>query len=88
MAQTRSEVEQAIHAKIVALARILGNDARGLKTDQLIPQTGWIDSASLMELMLWFENEYDLEIPQEDLNLDNFGTIAAMTGYLGRAGKL
>jgi D-alanine--poly(phosphoribitol) ligase subunit 2 len=88
MAQTRSEVEQAIHAKIVTLARILGNDARGLKTDQLIPQTGWLDSASLMELMLWFENEYDLEIPQEDLNLDNFGTIAAMIGYLRRAGKL
>jgi D-alanine--poly(phosphoribitol) ligase subunit 2 len=88
MAQIRAEVEQAIHAQIVALARTLGNDARGLKRDQLIPHTGWLDSASLMELMLWFENEYDLEIPQEDLNLDNFGTVAAMTDYLARAGKL
>ena len=88
MAQTHTEVEKAIHAKIVELARVLGNDARSLKADQLIPQTGWLDSASLMELMLWFETQFNLEIPQEDLNLDNFGTIRAMADYLTRAGKL
>ena len=73
---------------MVELARSLGNDARALKPDQMIPQTGWLDSASLMELMFWYESEYDLEIPQEDLNLDNFGTIRAMVNYLERAGKL
>ena len=87
MAQTPQAVEQAIYAKVVELARALGKDARPLQPDQVIPQTGWLDSAGLMELMLWIEATYDLEIPQEDFTLDNFGTLYAMSGYLHKAGK-
>lgn len=87
MAQTPEAVEKAIHAKVVEVARALGKDARGLTPDQVIPQTGWLDSAALMELMLWLESTYDLEIPQEDFTLDNFGTIHSMASYLQKAGK-
>jgi D-alanine--poly(phosphoribitol) ligase subunit 2 len=85
--QTVEAIEKAIYAKVVELARTLGKDARALKPDQVIPQTGWLDSAGLMELMLWVESTYDLEIPQEDFTLDNFGTIQAIAGYLQKAGK-
>ncbi|MBV8808849.1 MAG: acyl carrier protein [Acidobacteriaceae bacterium] len=84
MNSTRPEVEKAIYAKIVELARPLGHDARSLRPDQQIPATGWLDSASLMELMLWYETTYGLDIPQQDLNLENFGTIHAMADYLER----
>ena len=87
MSQTPEAVEKAIHAKVVELARALGKDARSLKTDQVIPQTGLLDSAGLMELMLWIESTYDLEIPQEDFTLDNFGSIHAIVEYLQKAGK-
>lgn len=87
MPQTSEDLEKAIYAKVVELARTLGKDARALKPDQVIPQTGWLDSAALMELMLWIESTYDLEIPQEDFTLDNFGTIQAIVSYLQRSGK-
>lgn len=87
MSNTLEAIEKAIYAKVVELARALGKDARPLQPDQLIPQTGWLDSAALMELMLWIESTYDLEIPQEDFTLDNFGTIHAIVGYLERARK-
>jgi acyl carrier protein len=87
VSQTPEETEKAIYAKVVELARALGKDARSLKPDQVIPQTGWLDSAALMELMLWIESTYDLEIPQEDFTLDNFGTIYAINSYLQRSGK-
>ena len=77
--------QEMIHAKIVELASSLGNDARGLRFDEEIPSSGYLDSAALMELVLWFEAEFDLMIPQEDLTLENMGTIDAMAAYCGRA---
>jgi D-alanine--poly(phosphoribitol) ligase subunit 2 len=75
-----------IHAKIVELARQLGKDGSGLRFDEEIPATGLLDSAAIMELIVWFEDQFGLTIPQEDLTVANLGTIDAMAGYLGRAG--
>lgn len=89
MTDTRSSVEQAIESKIVELARAQGHsDARSLEPDTIIPETGWLDSAALMELIMWYESTFGVEIPQEDFNLDNFGTIQCMADYLERCGKL
>ena len=79
-----SSVESAIRAKIIEIAKSLGNNATNLRADQDIPASGLLDSAGLMELMFWFETEYDIEIPQEELTVANFGTIQAMEGYLDK----
>lgn len=78
-------VKSEIHAKFVDIAKHLGKDAKRLRTDELIPHTGLLDSAGLMELMMWFEATYDLEIDQADFTMDNFGSIDSMTAYLERA---
>ena len=75
-------MHKAIHAKIVELARQLGNDARGLRYDEEIPASGLLDSNALMELILWCENGFGLKIDQEQVTIDNFGTIDAMAAYL------
>lgn len=74
--------KSVIHAKIVELARELGNDARSLRNDQVIPDTGLLDSPALLELILFYEQTFGLEVDQEDLTLDNFGTIDAMAAYI------
>jgi D-alanine--poly(phosphoribitol) ligase subunit 2 len=79
-----SDPQAAIHAKIVEIARQLGNDASKLRFDEEIPASGLLDSAGLMELMMWFETAYDLSIDQDDLTIANFGTIDAMVAYLKR----
>lgn len=78
-------VRQAIHAKIVELAGELGHNARGLRADQEIPASGLLDSPALMELIIWCETEFGLQIDQEHLTLDNFGTIDAMARYVESA---
>lgn len=78
------DAQAAIHAQVVEIARQLGNDASKLKFDEEIPASGLLDSAGLMELMMWFETAYDLNIDQDDLTIANFGTIDAMVAYLGR----
>ena len=77
-----NNVRGAIHAKIAELAQQLGNDARDLKNDQEIPASGLLDSASLMELILWLETTYGLSIDEDQITMDNFGTIDAMANYL------
>ena len=79
------QTKKSIHMKIVDLARGLGHDASNLRLDEQIPASGFLDSAAIMELILWLENEYNLTIPQEDLTLVNLGTIDAIAEYLRRA---
>jgi acyl carrier protein len=76
--------KQAIRAKIVELARQLGKDARRIKDDDVIPATGLLDSAGLMELVMWFEMENGLSIEQDQITMENFGTIDAMASYIER----
>jgi acyl carrier protein len=79
---SNSDPKSVIHAKIVELARDLGNDARSLRNDQAIPGTGFLDSPALLELIMFYEHTFALDVDQEDLTLDNFGTIDSMAAYL------
>lgn len=48
---------------------------------QLVDDLG-IDSAGLFELILWIEDHFKLRIPQQDMVLDNFRTLARIEEYL------
>ena len=82
---SESDITKAVHAKIIELARASGKDAHGLSPDEVIPESGLLDSAAIMELIIWYEAAYDLSIPSSELTLDNFGTIAAMVRYVEQA---
>ena len=77
-------VEAAIKAEVVVIAESLGADASDLQRDEVIPATGLIDSAGLLELLAWFEAHYDFAIPADELTIDNLGTLATMAAYLRR----
>ncbi len=81
-----TDPRKAIHQKIIELAKRLGNDASSLGYHDSIPDRGALDSPGLLELIMWFENEFNLEIEQEELTLENFGTIDAMASYAEKAG--
>jgi acyl carrier protein len=80
-----NDIRKTIHVKVIELARQLGHDARNLSYDQEIPAGGLLDSPALMELILWFENEFGLEVDQDQLTLENFGTIERMASYAERS---
>lgn len=76
------DTKELIRAQVRKLAGALGRPVRDVRDDEVLPQSGLLDSASLLELILWVESEFDLEIDQEDLSLDNFGTIQKMANYI------
>ncbi len=76
------ETKQAeIRAKVVELAKRLGNDASGVSEDEILPFTGLLDSAGLMELVAWYEQHFGIALRQDEINIDNFGSIRAMTEF-------
>ena len=80
----RASIIANIKAEIVKIAATLDGDASDLQADELIPASGYIDSAGLLELIGWFEATYDFRVPAEDFTVDNLGTMDAMADFLLR----
>ncbi len=78
----REAVKAAIRSQVIELARALGMDASGIGDDDIIPATGLLDSTAVIQLVVWYEQTYDLPLKQEEINVDNLGSINAMTEFL------
>lgn len=78
------DVRRAIRAKIIDLARELDIDASELDDDELIPASGYLDSASILELVVWYEGEFNRPLEQSEINIDNLGSVNAMVAFLLR----
>lgn len=78
----RNDIKASIRAKVIELAGNLGIDASGVTDDAILPATGLLDSNAILELVVWFETTYDFPIRQDEINIDNLGSIDAMTDFL------
>ena len=78
----RNEIKAALRAKVVELAKALDMDASGVTDDEILPATGLLDSSAILELVVWYEATYDFQIMQEEINIDNLGSINAMADFL------
>ena len=78
----RGAVKAAIRSRIIELAKALNIDARDLGDADIIPATGLLDSTAILELVVWYEQTYDFPLKQEEINIDNLGSIDAMVDFL------
>lgn len=79
-----ASAEWAIREKVTELACRRGVDASSLGNSELLSDSGTLDSVGILELITWFEMTFDLAIPQDDLTIENFGSVDAIGGYLRR----
>ncbi|MDP3537331.1 MAG: phosphopantetheine-binding protein [Azonexus sp.] len=84
MALTKESIEAEIKAKVVEIAAQTGDDASELELDDIIPATGLIDSTGLLELIAWYEKHYEIALAQEEINIDNLGTLTRMAEFVLR----
>jgi acyl carrier protein len=80
-----AEARRTIREKVIALAARRKVDARALHDDDVILESGALDSVALLELIIWIELTFDLTIHQTDLTVENLGSIDAIAAYLQRA---
>lgn len=52
-------------------------------TDDLFGD-GLVNSLFAMQLVLFLEQEFSIEVTNDDLDLDNFRSVAAMAGFIAR----
>ncbi|MGO9958822.1 MAG: acyl carrier protein [Solirubrobacteraceae bacterium] len=55
-----------------------------LADDQDIFELGYVNSLFAMELVLFVEKRFGIAIPNEELDIANFRTIAAVAELIGR----
>jgi D-alanine--poly(phosphoribitol) ligase subunit 2 len=84
MALSRESIEAEIKAKIVAIAAQTGDDASELGPDEIIPATGLIDSTGLLELLAWYEKTFAIHLSQDEIIIDNLGTLTRMAEFVLR----
>ncbi len=78
----RDAIKAAVRAKVIELAKNLGMDASDIGDDDIIPATGYVDSAAILELVVWYEDAYQMPLKQEEINIDNLGSINSMTDFV------
>ena len=78
----REAVKAAIRNQVAELAKNLGHTVTELGDDDILPATGYLDSAGILELVVWYENAYDISLSQDEINIDNLGSVNAMTDFL------
>jgi methoxymalonate biosynthesis acyl carrier protein len=62
------------------LQRYIGDKEIG--ADDEIFSSGLVNSLFAMQLVLFLEKEFNLEIGNQDLNLDNFKTLNSITDFV------
>ena len=78
----KSEIKIKIREKLAELAGEFGNDVSQIRDDDIIPATGLVDSAGILSLVVWYENAFDMPLTQEEINIDNLGSIETMADYV------
>ena len=84
MSLDKPAIELAIKNKIVEIADLMGDDASELQSEDIIPATGLIDSAGLLELIAWYEEHFQIRLAQEEITIDNLGTLSSMADFVLR----
>jgi acyl carrier protein len=79
---TEAAVRETIRAKVVQLARELGKRPVTVGDEDILLEMGILDSAAVLELLVWIEGQFDLELDPDELSLDNFGSISRMAAML------
>ena len=78
----KDDIKARIREKLTEIAAETGNDASGITDEDIIPATGLVDSAGILGLVVWYENAFDMPLKQEEINIDNLGTIDSMADYV------
>lgn len=82
MSFERDAARTRLRAKIAALAAELGRDASSLGDDDIIPATGLLDSAAILALIVWCEEEFRVPLEIEGITVDNFGSVNRILSHV------
>ena len=82
----RADIIRRLRQRLNEAAAALGNDASRLSDTDIIPDSGVVDSAGLLEFVVWYDDAFNLDLQPEEMTIDNLGSLVAMADFaLARA---
>ena len=79
---TTTQLEDALRAHILALPAAQAQGLTDLDRETDLVEQGVFDSISLLEFVVHLEKLCGIKVPGEDVDPDNFGSLAAIGDYL------
>jgi acyl carrier protein len=67
-------------------ADILNESDRVIGDDDDLLASGLLDSLSVMSVIHFIEQDLGIDVPAEDVTIENFVSLRAIDAYLGRRG--
>ena len=68
------------------VADVLNQPDLVIGEDEDLLGTGLLDSLSVMSLIHFIEQDLGIDVPAEDVTIENFVSLRAIDAYLGRRG--
>ena len=59
-------------------------DSKQIQNDTLVFKEGYFDSLGFVRLITYLEEEYGIKISDTDLVEENFESVSAISGFVGR----
>lgn len=82
MPDDRNAIISRLRGLLKQLADDFGTDSSAITEDDVIPDTGVLDSAGVIEFVMLIDNAYDLALEAEDMTIDNLGTLSAIAAFI------
>ena len=82
MDDRRTKILADLRVILAEVAGKLGNDAGRVADDDIIPDTGALDSAGLLEFVVLIDEKYALALEPEEMTIDNLGSLAAIADFV------
>lgn len=76
------DVKQQIR-QFVAENFLFSNNGFDLDDDESFLEAGVVDSLGVLELVTFVEEEFDVQVPDEDIVPDNFDSVDNLATYIG-----
>jgi acyl carrier protein len=81
MSTDKAAIIQRLRARLNEVAASLGNDASRLSDTDIIPDAEVVDSAGLLEFVVWYDEAFSLDLQPEEMTVDNLGSLASMADF-------
>jgi acyl carrier protein len=68
----------------IAMRLLNGREATSIGDDEDLLGSGLVDSVGMMSLVLFIEEEFGVDVPPEDVIIENFLSVRTIDAYLQR----
>jgi D-alanine--poly(phosphoribitol) ligase subunit 2 len=82
MHDQRTKILAELRVVLREVAGKLGHDIADVADDDIIPDTGVLDSAGLLEFVVLIDEKYALALEPEEMTIDNLGSLAAIVDFV------